>query len=606
MTMERNVRLCRVLGRGTFGTVYQGVDEDSGEIIAVKEVQLGRRKPSEVSAEFTLLSRLAHPRIVRCLGFEVAEARGVARLYLQWAPGGSLAQHLELVGRLKDLRCLRCALELFTGLTFLHANGVRHGDVKPANMLLSSDGSVMLSDFGEAQHIASASGTRLMSAGTALYMAPETMRGAVDYPGDVWAAGCTVAELSTGRRPYDGVPGVPDASQSELFILWLTKNEDAAPKVQAAEVGDAVAAIVHESCVRDPARRPTAAAMELRTAELRAAGVAERRRSSSSLSSPQFNSVGDPELLPQGDHPGAAAFKGVVHTASDWSYAHGRGNVSAPPSPAPTRMMQVQMQVDGERGGELVPALGGGNAVTMAEVINDQGCRLQILRNGGPVGTADFMASEMEMRVENGRPVLVLDLAGAAARHNLDVMSWVRLAEHGQSTYAPTSWVATDTEGSLSITGSQATVVPAAGVHGAGQLILPVLPTAAVAEHPLSGTVPIGLQLSQCVELPGSSDSVPAAACGSAGEHELPVRRTAAEALHPAPQQAEPADSHSPGNKKPRMTSPLQAPGEPGAAAMRVQLAGPPGGPLAVPPPDDSSGHGASPQSPCRATGAAA
>ncbi|KAG5481807.1 hypothetical protein LSCM4_06883 [Leishmania orientalis] len=197
------------LGQGSYGKVFRAWDEMTGRYLAAKELPLDTSKaPSvavrEVLQEYTVLTELSHPNIVRVVAFMVMKEK--ARIYMEWMPSGSLQDVLRHHPRgvLRESVVRRYARDVVSGLAYLHSRGVIHRDVKPANMLLSSDGTVKLTDFGTSLVFSGNNRTLQSSAiiGTAAYMAPECVQGTYSPASDIWSFGCSVVQLLTGNMPW--------------------------------------------------------------------------------------------------------------------------------------------------------------------------------------------------------------------------------------------------------------------------------------------------------------------------------------------------------------------------------------------------------------------
>eukprot|EP01012_Entosiphon_sulcatum_P057572 TRINITY_DN81373_c0_g1_i1.p1 TRINITY_DN81373_c0_g1~~TRINITY_DN81373_c0_g1_i1.p1 ORF type:complete len:474 (-),score=52.56 TRINITY_DN81373_c0_g1_i1:53-1474(-) len=195
------VRLCntKVLGKGTWGTVYVGLNEATREIIAVKEVIFTNREEIEQTArEITLMKKLDHPNIVKYLG---ADREGnTLKIYMEYIVGGSLASLLKSFGPFTELMCAGYCMQILDGLAYLHSKNIAHRDIKCDNLLVEKTGDVKLADFGQAKE---ASETLKSITGTAFFMAPEVIRGErYTLAADIWSFGCAVIEMMTGRPPY--------------------------------------------------------------------------------------------------------------------------------------------------------------------------------------------------------------------------------------------------------------------------------------------------------------------------------------------------------------------------------------------------------------------
>ncbi|MEV7931010.1 serine/threonine-protein kinase [Kitasatospora sp. NPDC088779] len=218
--------LTRPLGAGGFGQVWQAHDPVLGVDVAVKQVRLDGALPDEARAE--LLVRAArearhaarlrdHPHIVTV--YDVVEVDEgpwrVPWIVMQWVDGHSLAEELKCDGPLDPERAARVAEALLGALDAEHRAGVVHRDVKPPNVLLAADGSVLLADFGiaVAQTDPRLTPTTLVI-GSPGYMAPERWQGAEsDGRADLFSLGVTLYEALEGVLPFR--PENPTAALTE-------------------------------------------------------------------------------------------------------------------------------------------------------------------------------------------------------------------------------------------------------------------------------------------------------------------------------------------------------------------------------------------------------
>ncbi|CAL0317903.1 unnamed protein product [Lupinus luteus] len=239
-----------LLGRGSFGSVYEGISGD-GFFFAVKEVSLldqgsqGKQSVCQLEHEIALLSQFEHENIVQYYGTEMDESN--LYIFIELVTKGSLAS-LYRTYNLRDSQVSYYTRQILHGLKYLHDRNVVHRDIKCANILVDANGSVKLADFGLAKATSKLNDIKSCK-GTAFWMAPEVVKGknhGYGLPADIWSLGCTVLEMLTGKIPYSHfeymqalyrigkgeLPPVPDSLSRDArdFILQCLKvNPDDRP-----------------------------------------------------------------------------------------------------------------------------------------------------------------------------------------------------------------------------------------------------------------------------------------------------------------------------------------------------------------------------------------
>uniref|UniRef100_A0A0C9QM28 mitogen-activated protein kinase kinase kinase n=1 Tax=Wollemia nobilis TaxID=56998 RepID=A0A0C9QM28_9CONI len=242
------------LGSGTFGTVYEGFNRETGDMCAMKEVphipddSQSSESIKHLGQEINLLSQLKHPNIVQYYGSETLEDR--LYIYLELVPGGSIYKILREYGPLKEPVIRIYTRQILSGLAYLHSKNTVHRDIKGANLLVDTSGRVKLADFGMAKHISGPSCPSSFK-GSPYWMAPEIMTQSSpghDLAVDIWSLGCTIIEMATGNPPWSEYEGA--AAMFKVF-----KNEvPPIPDCLSHEGRDFV-----KCCLRqNPAERATA------------------------------------------------------------------------------------------------------------------------------------------------------------------------------------------------------------------------------------------------------------------------------------------------------------------------------------------------------------
>jgi len=197
-------RIVRALGSGATGDVYEAIERDRGARVAVKALRTTHPiAVARFKSEFRALADLEHPNLVS-LG-ELVEEDGRLFFTMELVRGADFLTHVR-PGALDEARLRHALLGLGRGLDALHQAGKVHRDVKPSNVLVTSEGRVVILDFGltiDAEHADSWTGPSIV--GTPNYMAPEQAAGQpAGAAADWYAVGVMLYEALTGRPPHDG------------------------------------------------------------------------------------------------------------------------------------------------------------------------------------------------------------------------------------------------------------------------------------------------------------------------------------------------------------------------------------------------------------------
>jgi predicted ATPase len=238
------------IGAGGMGTVYLGLDRQTGSKLAIKQLKAELIQPDMLERfkrEGQALRELNHPNIVKLL--DAVEADAQHYLIMEYVAGGDLGLLLKH-GRLPYQRCLNIAIDLADALTRAHRLNIIHRDLKPANVLLSQDGTVCLTDFGVAHvmHQERVTQTNVII-GTLDYLAPEVLSGEpVEPRSDIWAFGVMLFEMLAGQHPFPG-RSILQVHQA-IMTAELPDLEELAPDAPIAFVD-----LVYRMLNRDPQAR---------------------------------------------------------------------------------------------------------------------------------------------------------------------------------------------------------------------------------------------------------------------------------------------------------------------------------------------------------------
>lgn len=242
----------RIAGGG-MGEVWQGRDTVLGRDVAVKVLRREYVDDADFRTRFRAEARhaaaLTHPGIAAV--FDYGEAAGTAYLVLELVRGEALSTILARDGRLGVDRTLDVVAQTARALQAAHDAGVIHRDIKPGNLLVATDGSVKVTDFGIARATGAAPITRTGTVmGTAHYLSPEQAAGQPATPAsDLYALGVVAYECLAGTRPFTGDAPV------QVALAHLHDEPPPLPPDVPAPVADLVGALL----AKDPVGRPASA-----------------------------------------------------------------------------------------------------------------------------------------------------------------------------------------------------------------------------------------------------------------------------------------------------------------------------------------------------------
>ncbi len=238
------------IGSGGMADVYKAKDCKLSRTVAIKvlkpEYSSDESFVSKFRAEAQSAAGLEHPNIVNV--YDVGSQNGSYYIVMEYVPGITLKDYVEKKGRLNYRETLSIAIQVARGIQAAHTNNIIHRDIKPQNIIISSDGKVKVTDFGIAR-AASEDTIRSDVMGSVHYSSPEQARnGYVSNRSDIYSLGIVMYEMVTGRVPYDGDSAV------EIAIKHL-QDEMVTPSTYAPDLPISLEKIILKCTQKSADRR---------------------------------------------------------------------------------------------------------------------------------------------------------------------------------------------------------------------------------------------------------------------------------------------------------------------------------------------------------------
>ncbi len=250
-------RLIRVVGSGGMGVVHEAWDLRLDRRVALKMLHPHLVTDPKMSEHFLrearLAARLEHPNVVRI--YRIDTFQGQWAIEMQYVDGLSL-QTLLRSGPFSAVQAADVLRQVLEALAACHAAGIVHCDLKPANLLVTATGQVLLSDFGIAKALLTGDASNMSTTitgplwGTPKYSPPEAFHGDPITPRwDIYAAGLMIYEALAGESPFHAT--TPSAIMHEVLYLSPPPLTSVCPQVSGA-----FASLIHDLMARDPEARP--------------------------------------------------------------------------------------------------------------------------------------------------------------------------------------------------------------------------------------------------------------------------------------------------------------------------------------------------------------
>ncbi|KAF2013635.1 Pkinase-domain-containing protein [Aaosphaeria arxii CBS 175.79] len=190
------------IGGGSFGKVYKGIDRRTGQLVAIKviDVENAEDEVDDIVSEISILSGMNSPYVTKYHGSYLHGSD--LWIVMEFCSGGSCADLMK-PGTINEAEIAVIIKELLMGLSYLHEDGKLHRDIKAANVLVGANGQIKLADFGVSGQLSATMTKKNTFVGTPFWMAPEVIRqSGYDGKADIWSLGITALELANGEPPY--------------------------------------------------------------------------------------------------------------------------------------------------------------------------------------------------------------------------------------------------------------------------------------------------------------------------------------------------------------------------------------------------------------------
>lgn len=256
------------IGQGSFGVVHVGMNQITGNLLAVKSLNITSSAGSssgshddllnDLRREIDLMKSFNHPNIVRYLGCELDETKHILHIFQEWVPGGSVTALLAKFGPFPTAVIRSYLYQVLLGLEYLHANHILHRDIKGGNILVNNEGVVKLADFGASKTFHVTHNGELLDAedamsqmtmrGTPYFMAPEVFEEKYGCKADIWSFGCVAYQMLTSNPPWKGL-----GFQSPMKLFLYICRHTGPPPMKQPTKGDRDAMTNHQNKLDDEA-----------------------------------------------------------------------------------------------------------------------------------------------------------------------------------------------------------------------------------------------------------------------------------------------------------------------------------------------------------------
>ncbi len=250
MFLQGRYEIVGKIGTGGMADVYKARDHKLNRFVAIKvlksEFRADKAFITKFRAEAQAAAGLAHPNIVNV--YDVGEDRNINFIVMELVEGITLKEYIAKKGKLAVREATSIAIQVSQGLEAAHNSGIIHRDVKPQNIIISTDGKVKVTDFGIAR-VTTSNTINTAVMGSVHYSSPEQARGGYsDAKSDIYSLGITMYEMLTGHVPFDG-------DSTVAIAIKHLQEEMKSPEVYVPDLPKSTVQIIRKCTQKSPDRR---------------------------------------------------------------------------------------------------------------------------------------------------------------------------------------------------------------------------------------------------------------------------------------------------------------------------------------------------------------
>eukprot|EP00475_Leptophrys_vorax_P035315 TRINITY_DN58087_c0_g1_i2.p2 TRINITY_DN58087_c0_g1~~TRINITY_DN58087_c0_g1_i2.p2 ORF type:complete len:543 (-),score=156.95 TRINITY_DN58087_c0_g1_i2:1717-3345(-) len=248
---EEVFEILEKIGQGSYGEVFKCMDKRDSKLVAVKVVPV-EVDISDLLSEVRFLEQCNSPNIVSYLGSYCTADNSKVWIAMEYCDGGSVSDMIHICELKLDEAQISAILKgTLNGLNYLHKKKQIHRDLKAANILLGSDGTPKLADFGVSAQLTNSVGKRKTAVGTPYWMAPEVLReDFYEQSADIWSLGITAIELADGKPPLFHI--------HPMRALFMIPKLDPPRLPNADQYSEDFNDFIQACLKKDPSDRPSA------------------------------------------------------------------------------------------------------------------------------------------------------------------------------------------------------------------------------------------------------------------------------------------------------------------------------------------------------------